>query len=109
MRSGRGIEAEYTSSACGRTDCAERGGAVPATLIVPRIHQPAESRLDLEADDVRVEYRAAGYAGQLAGGEDGRYKRRTRMRERHETHVVVVERVRGGAVGEGGVGGGKSV
>ena len=84
----------------GRAEGAERRRAVPAALIVARIHQPAEARLDLEADDVRVEHRAAGRARDLAGREHRRHERRARMRERHEAHVVEVERVRGRAVGE---------
>ena len=55
---------------------------------------------DLEADDVGVEQRAAGRAGQLGRRQRRRDERRARMRERDEAHVVVVERVRGGAVGE---------
>ena len=86
-------------------DRAERRRAVPAALVVSRVHRAAEPRFDLEADDVGVEQRrrpsapATSAAASAAGDE-----RRARMRERHEAHVVVVERVRGGAVGERGVG-----
>ena len=54
----------------------------------------------LEAHDPRVQQRSARSAGPLAGRERRRHQRCARMRERHEAHVVVVERVRGRAVGE---------
>ena len=96
------VASSPSSAADGRggADRPERGRAVPAALIVARIHRAAEPRFDLESDDVGVEQRAAGGAGQLRRREHRRHQRRARMRERDEAHVVVVERVRGGAVGE---------
>ena len=103
-----GVESEEARGAGGGADRAERRRAVPAALVVARVHQPAQARLDLEADDVGVEHRTAGRGGQLGGRENRRHQRRARVRERDEAHVVVVERVRGGAVGERGVGRGRA-
>ena len=96
----RFVQTEQPRRRRGGADRAERRRAVPAALIVPRVHRASQPRLDLEADDVRVEQRAARGAGDFGRGERRRDQRRARMRERDEAHVVVVERVRGGAVGQ---------
>ena len=51
-----GVEAEQAADRRRGANRAERGRAVPAALVVARIHQAAEPRLDLETDDVGVEH-----------------------------------------------------
>jgi hypothetical protein len=55
---------------------------------------------DLEPDDVRIEQRARVSMRDLTSSEDCWNEHAARVRERHEAHIVVVERVRGDAVGE---------
>jgi len=78
----------------------DRRRAVPSALvIVARVHHFAEPAFELEAHHVSVEQRAARTAGQLTGRQCGRQQRAARMRQRHEAHVVEVERMCGHAVG----------
>ena len=98
-----GVETEQARRGGRRADRAERRRAVPAALIVARVHRAAQPPFELEADDVGVEQRAAGRARDFRGGQRRGDERRARMRQRHEAHVVVVERVRRGAVGQRGV------
>ncbi len=55
--SSRGRDTRLAAAAV--ADGAERRRAVPAALVVTRIHRDAEARLDLESDDVCVEDRCA--------------------------------------------------
>ena len=95
-----GVESQHPRDGRRRANRAQRRRAVPAALVVPRVQRPTESRLHLEADDVGVENGGSTRAGQLHRREQRRHQRRARMRERHEAHVVEVERVRGGTVGQ---------
>ena len=100
---GRRIETEQPRRSGGSADGAQRRRAVPSALIVARIHRAAQPPFQLEADDVGVEQRAAGRVGNLGRRQHRRHQRRARMGQRHETHVVVVERVRRRPVGQRGV------
>jgi hypothetical protein len=71
-----------------------------------RVHQPPEPRFDFKSHDVGVENRSSGRAVRFARRQHGRDQRRARVGERDEAHVVVVERVRGGTVGQCRVGSG---
>ena len=100
-----GVEPHDAGRGGGGADGADGRGAVPAPLVVGRVHHGAERALHLEADDVGVEQLAPRGSGRLAGRQSGRDERRARMRQRHPAHVVEVERVGGGAVGERGIAG----
>ena len=95
-----GVESEQTADGRRGADSSKRGRAVPAALVVPRVHEAAEPRLDLEAHDVGIEHGTAREAFRFRRREHRRHERRARMRQRHEAHVVIVERVRGRAVGQ---------
>ena len=75
----------------------------PAFVIMTGVHDHAETALNFESDDVPIQDGPSGGAAELAGGEDGRNERTTRMRKRHETHVVVIERMGGNPVRQSGV------
>src|SRR5262245_57823773 len=75
---------------------------MPSALVVPRIHRAPEAPFDFEADDVRVEERAARGISKFSSRESRSHERCARMRERHETHVVEIQRVCRGAIREGG-------
>ena len=72
-----------------------------ALVVVARVHHVAETAFELEPDNVRVQERAAGGVCCFTGGENRGDERAARVRERNKAHVVIVERVRGNAVGEG--------
>src|SRR6478736_2544613 len=76
---------------------------VAELLVVPR---HAEADGDLEADGDRAHDLLAGGAGVLGRGEGGRDDAGAGVQHRREVGVVVVERVREDAVGEGRLGGG---
>ena len=71
---------------------------MPSALVVAGIHRAAQPAFDFESDDVGVEERATRRVDQFRGGERRGDERRAGMRERHEAHVVEVQRVGGGAV-----------
>ncbi len=72
----------------------------PRSMIVTRIHHVAQPALELESDDVGIEQCDRRRLRELACGEERGHEHTARMSERHEAHVVVVERMRGHAVGE---------
>src|SRR5947199_2310141 len=74
---------------------------MPAALvIVSRIHDRADPAFKLKTDDVGFREAAARRPRQLGRRQRGRYESTTGMRERDETHVVVVQRMRGHTVGQ---------
>src|SRR5690349_17665903 len=74
---------------------------MPAALMVMTgVHDHAKPTLDLEADDVRVEECACVRTADLSRREECGHEDAARMCERYEAHVVVIERVRGNAVGK---------
>ena len=84
-----------------RAERADRRRAVPSTLvIVARVHHLAKAALELESDDIGFEQRRPARMRDFTRRENGGNQRAARMRERHEAHVVEVERVSGDAVRE---------
>ncbi len=81
-------------------NAAETAGRVPSALVVGRIHDATEHRLDLEADAIGVEQCGTAGVGELGHRQPGRDQWRARMRHGHEAHVIEVQGVSGGAVGE---------
>ena len=99
-----GVEPHDARRRGGGADGADGRGAVPTLLVMGRVHHQAEGAFDLETDDVGIQQRPSGGVGRLARGQSRGDQRCARMRQRHPAHVVEVERVGGGAVGERGVG-----
>ena len=88
-------------AAAARADRPERRRAMPAALIVSRIHRAVRVALRLRNQRrTRRARRGPDERATSPAASDGRHEGRARVRERHEAHVVVVERVRRGAVGE---------
>jgi hypothetical protein len=97
------IEAKQARCRGSRTDRTERRRAVPSPLVVARIHRPTQPAFDFEPDDVGVEECAARRVEQfLQAARPAATSGRTWMGKRHEAHVVEVQSVRGGAVGQRG-------
>ena len=69
-------------------------------LIVLRVHDVSKPAFQLEPDNVSIHERAARRMRQLGGCERSRHETATGMRQRHETHVVEIERMRGHTVGQ---------
>src|SRR5439155_23568080 len=77
---------------------------MPATLVImTRIHDQSKPAFDFKSDNVRVEHGIAGSTHKFPCGQDGWNKRATGMRHRHETHVVIVVRMRRDAVCKGSI------
>ena len=99
------LEPDHASGGRRRAERANRGSAVPAAaVIVARVHHGARAGIRARSRPRSRRAHAAGRTGPLAGGESRRDERAARMRHRHETHVVVVERVSRDAVGHRRIG-----
>ena len=97
------IEAAQRGAGRSGGDGAEDARGVPALLVVLLGIAALQVGPHLVARDIgRGELRAGG-AQRLALGQDGRHQHGARVAA--QSHVVVVERVRGGAVDPGGLGG----
>ncbi len=82
----------------GGSEDAQGRGRMPALVIVMRMDDAAEPALRLEPDDIRVDQCPARDIEQLAESDDDRHDRNRRMPSHRLRHVVVVDRMRGGAV-----------
>ncbi len=100
------VEPQEPRRRCGAAEGTDRGRRVPAASVVLGIERGAESRADLEADDVGERHGApVGRLG-LSRREGGRQERHARVPHQREVRVVEVVRVPGRAVGERGPPGG---
>ena len=99
-----GAESEKARCRGRGTNRAQRGRAVPSAPVVAGIHRTPQTRFDFEAHHVRLEQRPPCCAGQFRDGKARSDERRAGMGKRDEAHVVVIVRVRRGAVRQRGVG-----
>ena len=98
------IEIEQLAARRRRPEGPDGAGGVPAAVErMARLRGAPELGHDLEADHVGVQHVAPRCIDGLGEREYGRHERHARMSDQAPGHVVIVERMRGGAVDQSGI------
>ena len=93
-----GTEIEQVGRGGGGADDAERRRRMPALVVMMEVHRAAETDLGLDADDIRQHELFAAAAAIFRKCDKHRNERDRLMATKHAAEIVIIERVRRGAV-----------
>ncbi len=97
----RGIQAEQPCAGGCRTDAADCRGRVPALIVVRAVDATADRGLHLEADNIGVQQSGAARIDLLSERQQRGEKHRRGVGDAWSEDVIIIECVRGRAVGQG--------